>query len=110
MYFKLSARELEILDSQRQVILGTLLQHQSSGRPRNQKPPFLVVPFDPSGLICIIQIEEEVRKSETTLNENKERQQRCNKHLHSNVSCDKILSIMYIRLIYSLPAILRIKI
>ena len=86
MYYKLSARELEILDGQRQIILGTLLEHQNSGKPRNQKPPFLIVPFDPSGLVCIIQIEDEIRKPETTSNENRKSQKRCNKHLHSKAS------------------------
>ena len=80
MYFKLSARELEILESQRQIILGTLLQHQTSGRARTQKPPFLVVPIDPSGLVCIITLEEDPSQQNSA-----DKKSRCNKHLHSKV-------------------------
>ena len=56
---------------------------QASGRARNQKPPYLVVPFDQSGLVCVIQIEDEPRRSKKlTMGQRK----RCNKHLLAKVS------------------------
>ena len=80
MYFKLSAVELEILENQRQIILGTLLQHQTSGRVRNQKPPYLVVPFEPSGLVCIITVDDETQKTKV-----EQKSSKCAKHIHSKV-------------------------
>ena len=61
MHFKLSARELEILDKDRVSILTKLReshlaskQAQSCNR-RPMKPPILVVPLDSSRLISIVQ-------------------------------------------------------
>ena len=63
MHFKLSVRELEILDKDRIKILKRLRQshlngstHQpSSSAKRPMKPPILVVPLDESRLFCVIQ-------------------------------------------------------
>ena len=56
MYFKISARELEVLESERETILRTLRNCQKS-KPRGKpmKPPILVVPLDATKLVCIIE-------------------------------------------------------
>ena len=64
MHFKLSVRELEILDKDRIKILKKLREshlrdssRKSSkwSRKKPMKPPILVVPLDDSRLFCIIQ-------------------------------------------------------
>lgn len=42
MYYKLSARELEILERHREAILDNFIQHQKSGKETHHKPPVLV--------------------------------------------------------------------
>lgn len=53
MHFKLSARELEILDD-RQKILAKLRESQER-RNKTLKPPILVVPQDDSHLMAVIE-------------------------------------------------------
>ena len=64
MRFKLSVRELEILDKDRIKILKKLRESHLNDTSRKQsksstkkpmKPPILVVPLDDSRLFCIIQ-------------------------------------------------------
>ena len=62
---------------------------QISGRDRNQKPPFLVVPLDQSGLMCIIQIDDESARSKLVENHSF----RCNKHLNAKVKPFTILDL-----------------
>lgn len=56
MHFKLSARELEILDD-REVILSRLRDSQNK-RVKSLKPPILVVPTDKSRLVSVIERDE----------------------------------------------------
>ena len=56
MHFKLSARELEILED-REVILSRLRDSQDK-RVKTLKPPILVVPTDKSRLVCVIERDE----------------------------------------------------
>ena len=92
MRFKLSVRELEILDKDRIKILKKLRkshldntsskQSKSSTKKKPMKPPILLVPLDDSRLFCIIQTcteydeieeaskeQEEIKRASTSNNE-----------------------------------------
>ena len=92
MRFKLSVRELEILDKDRIKILRKLRkshldntsskQNKSSTKKKPMKPPILLVPLDDSRLFCIIQTcteydeieeatkeQEEIKRASTSNNE-----------------------------------------
>jgi len=84
MRFKLSVRELEILDKDRIKILTKLReshlnktskskQNKSSRKKQPMKPPILLVPLDDSRLFCIIQTCAEY--DEVTENKDKEQEE-----------------------------------
>ena len=97
MRFKLSVRELEILDKDRIKILTKLReshldntvsskQNKSSRKKKPMKPPILLVPLDDSRLFCIIQTCTEY--DEATTNKDKE-QEDAGKTSSSNNCCKK---------------------
>ena len=97
MRFKLSVRELEILDKDRIKILTKLRkshlqrtssskQNKSSIKKQPMKPPILLVPLDDSRLFCIIQTCDEY--DEDTENNDKE-QEGVEKAFSANECCKK---------------------
>lgn len=61
MHFKLSARELGILED-REAILSRLRDSQDKRTKKTLKPPILVVPEDKSRLICVIERDDSFEK------------------------------------------------
>lgn len=99
MRFKLSVRELEILDKDRIKILTKLREshldktsskgkhNKSSSKKKPMKPPILLVPLDDSRLFCIIQTCDEY--DEATENKSKEQEEAAEKASWTNDCCKK---------------------